>query len=158
MVTIQELGPDYGYAVDARPLWNERDWAAEQIRIVLRRAGCSSARAGCAVDGQDPYLVAVRDPADRLPHALADAAAALIGAGYLVEHVGYHDRTLRVWPPVDQIPVVAVARGMLRHCRWCGEAMTAVEAAASVAYGWSGRCADCQAEHLAQLTTTDEHA
>ncbi|MER6817202.1 hypothetical protein ABT299_48790 [Spirillospora sp. NPDC000708] len=154
MVTSQELGPDYGYTVDGRPLRNERDWAAEQIRIILRRAGCSPAGAGCAVNGQDPYLVSVFAVADRLPDVLADAAAALISAGYLVELIGYHDETLRVWPPADQIPVVAVARGMARHCRWCGEAMMAVEAAASVAHDWSGRCANCQAEHLAQLTTT----
>lgn len=147
-VTVQELGPEFGYAVDARPLRNERDWAAEQIRMVVRSAFRpeSGARTEVVVEGEDPYLVSVRvNGPVRPPDALACAAAALIDAGYLTERDAL---ALRVRPPADQMPVVAVARGTARHCRWCGEAMTAVEAAASVAYGWSGRCAACQTEHL----------
>jgi hypothetical protein len=37
----QEEGPEFGYAVDARPLWSARDWAAEQVRVVLRTACCA---------------------------------------------------------------------------------------------------------------------
>jgi hypothetical protein len=34
--------------------------------------------------------------------------------------------------------------------------MTAVEAGASQAHNWHGRCADCQAEHLAQAADAAE--
>ncbi|HEU5031791.1 MAG TPA: hypothetical protein VFV01_43225 [Spirillospora sp.] len=158
-VTVQELGPEFGYAADARPLRNERDWAAEQIRTVVRSASRreSAPRAEVMVEGEDPYLVSVRinGPA-RPPDPLACAAAALTDAGYLTERDERDATTLRVWPPADQMPVVAVARGTARHCRWCGEAMTAVEAAACVAYGWSGRCATCQTEHLTHHTPDNE--
>ncbi|KAB2375055.1 NAD(+) diphosphatase [Actinomadura montaniterrae] len=148
-VTVQELGPEFGYAADARPLRNERDWAAEQIRIVVRNAFRRESTV-VVVEGEDPYLVSVRvDGPTEMPDAVEGAAAALIDAGYLAGRDERDAMALRVWPPSDQMPVVAVARGTARHCRWCGEAMTAVEAAASVAYGWSGRCADCQTEHLA---------
>lgn len=33
-------GPEFGYGKGRRPLWNARDRDAEQIRRLLRRAGC----------------------------------------------------------------------------------------------------------------------
>ncbi|MBO2458151.1 hypothetical protein [Actinomadura violacea] len=163
MADLRE-GPQFGYTADARPLWTERDWAAEQIRIVLRDAGCPQAPAngGFTVDSTHPcntdpcaagscYLVSVcgdiDDPA-RPARALARAAAVLAGAGYRTEHRPCRETRLRVWPPTDQIPVVAVTRSASRHCRRCAQMMTAVEYAACTGYGWAGRCSRCQAEHL----------
>jgi hypothetical protein len=56
--------PRFGYGAGARPLWNERDRDAEQIRITLRDAGhreFSDRRGGFVVEGGGsgaPFLVA----------------------------------------------------------------------------------------------------
>ncbi|MDL4813155.1 hypothetical protein [Actinomadura opuntiae] len=157
MADLRE-GPQFGYAVDARPLWTERDWTAEQIRIVLRAAGCPQAPApgGFTVDSTDDACCVVSvcgdaDDRSRPPQVLAHVAAVLASAGYRTERRPRGTMGgLRIWPPAHLLPVVAVARSASRHCRQCAEMMTAVEYAACAGYGWSGRCAACQAEHLAR--------
>ena len=157
MFDQQEEGPEFGYAVDARPLWSALDWQAEQVRVVLRAAGCAEfpACAGFSVESHDPLTVGIcddsTDPAGP-PAARARAAQVLTEAGYRIEQHPYDEdeELLAVRPPAGQTPVVPARGERGQHCLECGEPMTAVETAASQAHDWHGRCADCQAEHLAQ--------
>ncbi|TDC98019.1 hypothetical protein E1292_36035 [Nonomuraea deserti] len=96
-------GPEFGRAVDARPLWSARDWAAEQARVVLRAAGCPEfpARAGFSVESHDPLALAVTDdftdPAHQ-PAALARATRALAEAGYRTAPHPWDNELVAVWP------------------------------------------------------------
>lgn len=79
----------------------------------------------------------------------------LAEAGYRTGLHLYDKELLAVWPPAGQTPV-APARGERgRRCVECVETLTSVESAASQAHRWHGRCAGCQAEHLAQAADQD---
>jgi hypothetical protein len=89
---------------------------------------------GYAVESHDPLTVSICDA------STGAAGPARARAAQVPTEVGYPARE---------------ERG--QHCLECEEPMTAVEAAASRTHNWHGRCADCQAEHLAQATdTTDQ--
>lgn len=153
----QEEGPEFGYAVNARPLWSALDWQAQQVRVVLRGAGCAEfpTDGGCSVESHDPLTVGICDASTGVAGpARARAAQVLTEAGYRIEpHPHDNDEELpAVRPPAGQTST-APARGQRgQHCLECAEPMTAVGVAASRAHNWHGRCADCQAEHLTRAT------
>ncbi|GAA2627423.1 hypothetical protein GCM10010411_75680 [Actinomadura fulvescens] len=146
---MSEDGPEYGYAADARPLWDEQNWAAEQIRILLRAAGCPEfpALGGFSVNNEEPFLVAPAGVTDTT--ATARYTAVLTSAGYRVEPFPDDEVMVQAWPPAGQRPIPPPRSLWRRACGECGEQMTRVESAASRTHGWAGRCADCQDEHLA---------
>ncbi|GAA4053745.1 hypothetical protein [Actinomadura miaoliensis] len=153
MFDQQEEGPEFGYAVDA--LWSARDWEVEQVRVVLCAAGCAEfpARAGFSVESHDPLTVGIcddfTDPA-RPVAARARAAQVLTEAGYRIEPHPYDEELPAVRPPAGQTPAPPARGERGRHCVECGQPLTPVEAAASRAHRWHGRCADCRAEQLAR--------
>jgi hypothetical protein len=80
----------------------------------------------------------------------ARATGVLTEAGYRTGPHPDDEELLAVWPPAGQTPA-APARGERgRRCVECAEVLTSVESAASRVHRWQGRCAVCQAEHLAQ--------
>ena len=106
------IEPRFGYGVGDRPLWSQRDWAAEEIRNVLRDARCVEWSGvppyhdGFVVEGGgdgEPFAVACT--LDELPDARTELqryTEALKLHGYHV-HLDPDDaKSLEVWPPTDR--------------------------------------------------------
>ena len=105
-VTSNDM-PTYGYGRGRRPLWTERDEAAEQIRAVLRSAGHrergkpwgGKSKPGFVVEGGEPFHVACAGYGANIVAEQRQYAEALRTAGYVVEGADDTDRqdVLVVW-------------------------------------------------------------
>jgi hypothetical protein len=89
---------------EKRPIWNKRDRDAEQIRIILRDAGCkefSQHRDGFVVEGGDsgsPFFVACTGIDEAIATEETTAySQALKSAGFEVTQDQADDRILQVW-------------------------------------------------------------
>ena len=96
--------PQFGFGARLRPLWTARDLAAEQIRAILRDAGCPEfgrMRDGFVVEGGEegePFLVACTVSHDaRAARQMAIYEDALSAAGYRVVPFPADERGLQIW-------------------------------------------------------------
>ena len=114
----QELGdstaPRFGYGLNDRPLWSQRDREAEEVRKVLREAGCIEwsdlppDHDGFAVEGGgdgEPFAVACTlDDPTAARAEVQRYTNALRAAAYRVQLDPDDDQCVEVWPPPDNGP------------------------------------------------------
>ncbi|WP_433232528.1 hypothetical protein [Actinomadura formosensis] len=118
MSSEQGEGPEFGYGVDVRPLWSARDWAAEQVRVVLRAAGCAEfpAGAGFSVESHDLLVVGICDDFTRPARPPGRTQPGRPDAGYRTGPHPDDEELLAVWAPAAQTPVAPVRGERGRRC------------------------------------------